>query len=252
MGQSTNQATVPGVRIDVSNVRGTTRFNDLQEDLQKQIAEVDRIIQAFISQKHELDAFMPAHGEMLSQVPESVKFVERKSAGVQNALEADAEAIEGVRELIKQDADNARLSFRAVDNLRLPQQYHQTGLWSARQQSSSSANTETDGQDLVGFFSKTAYDMDDQLKRYQRNLSEIETHLHGVNDGLVEQLQKVMATQNGGPSGTDEQISQLGAVLRDFEMSILKVAGDVGGAREGMARLQLGDFMNGESRNGVY
>lgn len=253
LGQSTNQQTVPGVRIDASNIRGTTRFNDLQEDLQKQITEVDGIIQSYMAQKNELDAFMPGHGEMLSNIPNDVKFVARKYGGVENALRSDAVAIEQVRGLVKQDANNARLSFRAIDNLKLPQQYHTGGLWSSRQQTSGTANTEADGQEIVGFFSKTADEMDDQLRRYERNLTEIELHMHGVQGGLVENLQRMMATKNGGPSPADEKLAELGAVLRDFEQSILEVAKQVGGAREGMTRLQLGEFMNdGVERNGVY
>ncbi|ORY59678.1 uncharacterized protein BCR38DRAFT_445202 [Pseudomassariella vexata] len=253
MGQSTNQQTVPGIRIDVTNLRGTTRFNDLQEMLQKEILQLDTIIQGYMSQKSELDAFIPAHGEMLSNIPNDVKFVERKYGGVENALRSDAEAIEVVNGLVKQDANNARLSFRAIDNLRLPQQYHTTGLWSSRQGASSTANTETDGQDLVSFFSKTSDEMDEQLKRYQKNLSDIESHMHGVQDGLVGEMQKMMAAKNGGASGTDQKLAELGAVLRDFERSILQVAHEVGGAREGMARLQLGEFINnGADRNGLF
>jgi nucleoporin p58/p45 len=253
LGQSTNQQPVPGVRIDISNLRGTTRFNDLQEDLQKVIINFDQQIQSWISQKNELDAFMPAHGEMLSNIPNDVKFIQTKYDGVQTALRSDAEAIEQVQTLIQQDADHARLSFRAVDNLKLPQQYHTTGLWSSRSPQGGSANNETDGQDIVNFFSKTADEMDEQLKRYEKNLTEIELHMHGIQGNLVEQLQRMMATKNGGASPADEKLAELGAVLRDFEQSILEVAQQVGASREGMTRLQLGDFItNTQSRSGVY
>ncbi|KAH6661001.1 hypothetical protein BKA67DRAFT_72329 [Truncatella angustata] len=253
LGQSTNQQTVPGVRIDLSNVRGTTRFNDLQEDLQKKIIWIDDQIQSYMNQKNELDAFMPGHGEMLSHVPNDVKFVQMKYDGVQSALRSDAEAIESVQNLHAQDVEHAKLSFRAIDNLKLPQQYHNTGLWSSRSQTGSSANTESDGQDLVSFFSKTSDEMDEQLKRYEKNLTEIEMHMHGIQGSLIEQLQRMMATKNGGPSPADEKLADLAAVLRDFEQGILQVATSVGGAREGMTRLQLGEFIqNDHSRSGVY
>ncbi|KAK8052385.1 hypothetical protein PG993_003770 [Apiospora rasikravindrae] len=253
MGQSQSQTTVPGVRIDVSNVRGTTRFNDLQEDLQKQITEVDRMIQNFMTQKDELDAFMPGHGEMLQHIPNDVKFVERKYGGVRSALEADAEVIESVRNTVQHDTESAKLSFRAVDNLKLPQQYHTGGLWSGRQQSSGTANTESDGQDLVNFFSKTADEMQSQLNGYERNLTEIEMHMHGVQDNVMARLQRMMASKNGGATAMDEEIANLGAVLREFEMGILRSAGVIGNAREGMTRLQLGEFMtDGGQQNGMY
>ncbi|KAI0022471.1 hypothetical protein F4780DRAFT_733048 [Xylariomycetidae sp. FL0641] len=253
MGQSTSQQTVPGVRIDLSNLKPTTRFNDLQEDLQKQVETIDNFILAQMRHKSEVDSFMPAHGEMLESIPDDVKFVARKYDGARNALESAAQAIESARILVNQDADNARLSFRAVDNLKLPQQYHTSSLWSPRQPAPGTANTESDGQDLVTFFSRSADEMADQMRRYEKNLTDIETHMHGVSDGLLEQLQRMMATKNGGSSGPDERIQELVAVLRDFEQGILKVAGDVGSVREGMTRLQLGDFIATNSdRNGVY
>lgn len=254
LGQPTNQQqTIPGVRIDLSNIKGTTRFSDLQENLQKTVEDIDKFILNQIRHQEELQSFMPGHGEMLENIPNDVKFVTRKYEGARNALESDAHAIEAARSLVNQDADHARLSFRAIDNLKLPQQYHTPNLWAPRQQSAGTANAETDGQDLVGFFSKTADEMDGQLKRYERNLTEIEMHLHGVQDGLVEQLQKVMATKNGGASAADEKIQELVAVLRDFEQGILKVAGEVGSAREGMTRLQLGEFVGNDGQgNGFY
>ncbi|KAI1437897.1 hypothetical protein GGR50DRAFT_566496 [Xylaria sp. CBS 124048] len=253
MGQSNSQPTVPGVRIDVTNLKGTTRFNDLQENLQKMLEQADGFIAEQIRRKEEVDAFMSGHREMLESIPEDVKFVSRKCDGARNALESAAQSIESARLLVNQDADSARLSFRAVDNLKLPQQYHTSGFWSPRQQAPGNANSEADGQDLVGFFSKTADEMADQAKKYEKSLSEIEAHMHGVSDNLVEQLQRVMATKNGAPSGTDERIQELVAVLRDFEQSILKVAGNVGGAREGLTRLQVGNFMSPErDPNGVY
>jgi nucleoporin p58/p45 len=237
----------------VTNVRGTTRFNDLQDELQKQIAQVDDAIQSFIQQKNDLDAFMPAHGDKLSSVPSDVKFVTRKYEGVSNALQSDAQSIEVVRNYVKQDADHARLSFRAIDNLKLPSQYHTSGLWPQRPQNGNTANNETDGQDLVGFFSQAADETEEQLKRYKNNISEVESHMHGVQASLVEQLQKAMASKNGGPTGTDEKLAELGAVLRDFEMGILKVASEVGSLKEDMTRLQLGEFINNsEPRDGVY
>ncbi|KAI0967257.1 hypothetical protein F4678DRAFT_257045 [Xylaria arbuscula] len=254
MGQSNAQPAVPGVRIDLTNLKGTTRFNDLQEDLQKTIEQADTFITEQIRRKEEVDSFMSGHREMLESVPDDVTFVTRKHDGARNALESAAQSIEAARVLVNQDADNARLSFRAIDNLKLPPQYHTSGLWSPRQQASGNANAETDGQDLVGFFSKTADEMGEQMRRYAANLTEIELHMHGVSDNLVEQLQRMMATRNGASSGTDAKIQELIVVLREFEQSIFKVAGDVGSAREGMTRLQLGDFMNHNDRdtNGVY
>lgn len=264
MGQSASnqqsqgqQQVVPGVRIDVSNIRSTTRFNDLQEDLQKQIADIDKAIQGFISQKNELDAFMPAHGEQLSSIPTDVAFVSRKAAGVEDALATDAVAVKQLRELVKVDADNAKLSFKVIDNLKLPTPYHQAGLWSTRgqQATATGGSADVDGEgssDLVSFFSRTADEMGETMKKFERNLGEIETHLHGVQANVLEQMQRVTATpKDSAQTGSEEKIVELAAVLRDFEETILKVAGSVGGAREGVTQLQLGEFL-GNGTNGAH
>ncbi|KAI1765422.1 hypothetical protein GGR53DRAFT_265399 [Hypoxylon sp. FL1150] len=253
MGQSSTQQTVPGVRIDVSNLKGTTRFNDLQEDLQKNIEQVDTFIQQQMRNKEEVDSFVPGHREMLESLPGDVNFVAKKYESAHSALASAAQSIEAARGLVGQDVDHARLSFRAIDNLKLPEQYHTAGIWSPRQQPAGTANTEADGQDLVGFFSKAADDMEGQVKRYESNMTEIEMHMHGVSDGLVEQLQKMMANKNGATSGPNEKAQELAMVLRELQQGILKVASDVAGAREGVTQLQLGNFIgNNGDRNGVY
>ncbi|KAI1799670.1 hypothetical protein F4811DRAFT_565359 [Daldinia bambusicola] len=253
MGQSSTQQTVPGVRIDISNLKGTTRFNDLQEDLQKKIETVDMFIQQQMQNKDEVDSFMPGHKEMLESIPNDVSFVAKKYESAHSALASAAQAIDAARGLVAQDVDHARLSFRAIDNLKLPEQYHTAGIWSPRQQSAGTANAEADGQDLVSFFSKAADDMEDQVKRYDRNMTEIEMHMHGVSDNLVEQLQKMMANKNGAPSGPNEKAQELSAVLRELQQGILKVASDVAGVRENMTQLQLGNFISNDGdRNGVY
>ncbi|KAI2472497.1 hypothetical protein F4781DRAFT_363811 [Annulohypoxylon bovei var. microspora] len=252
MGQSTQQS-VPGVRIDVSNLKGTTRFNDLQEDLQKKIAGVDMFIQQQMRNKEQVDSFMPGHREMLESIPNDVNFIAKKYESAHSALASAAQSIETARGLVGQDVDHARLSFRAIDNLKLPEQYHTAGIWSPRQQPAGTANTEADGQDLVSFFSRAADEMDDQVRRYEKNMTEIEMHMHGVSDSMVEQMQKMMATKNGASSGPNEKAQELSAVLRELQQGILKVASDVAGAREGMTQLQLGNFIgNDRDRNGVY
>ncbi|KAK3361222.1 nucleoporin FG repeat region-domain-containing protein [Lasiosphaeria ovina] len=251
MGQSANQQpqVVPGVRIDVSNIRSTTRFNDLQEDLQKQIAMIDEGIQKCIRDKEAVDAFLPAHGDQLSAIPTDVNFVTRKSEGADGALSGDLAAINQLRDLVKKDADNARLSFKAIDNLRLPTQYHQSGLWSTRGQQAATGAGSADADaesnsDLITFFSKTSDEMGEMMKKFERNLGEIEVHLHGVQGNMLEQLQRVVAqSKNGSQGGLDERVVELAAVLRDFEEGILKVAGVVGGVKEGITGLQLKDFM---------
>ncbi|KAL2128995.1 hypothetical protein VTI74DRAFT_8383 [Chaetomium olivicolor] len=261
MGQSTaqgqqaaqgQQQTVPGVRIDLSNIKSTTRFNDLQETLQKEILQIDEAIQKCIKDKEAIDAFLPSHADQLAAIPTDVSFVSRKSEGAHNALASDVQAIDQLRELVKQDAGHARLSFKAIDNLKLPTQYHQAGLWSKQAGGGAGAGAgaraaesdENGSTDLISYFSRTADEMEEMMLKFEKNLGEIEVHLHGVQGNMLEQMQRVAAqSKSAAQGGVDERIIELAAVLRDFEESILKVAGVVGGVKEGVTELQLKDFL---------
>ncbi|EFX04639.1 nucleoporin nup49 [Grosmannia clavigera kw1407] len=129
-GTAAPATTAAGVRIDVSNLKGTTRFNDLHESLQKDIMAFDSLIQSYVEQKNQVAAFLPAHGESLAAIPDDVRFVGRKYDGVSSALGSDLQAIQVLRETVKQDAEHAQLSFKALDNQKLPAQFHTSGLWS--------------------------------------------------------------------------------------------------------------------------
>jgi nucleoporin p58/p45 len=262
LGQSNNQQTVPGVRIDTASIRGTTRFNDLHEDLQKQIINMDEVIQAQIRLKNDCDAIMPSHEAQLLGIPHDVDFIRRKLIGVDNALTQDAEAINAAQELIKIDAEHAKLSFKAIDNLKLPPQYHNPGIWSAKSTSNDSRsqiNGEGEAQDLIGFFSTTADEQAKALEKYQKHMTDIEQHLRSVEASSAQQINSLITKRNGGFGGQDDPVQELAAILRELEQSILGVAGKVGSAREAMQTLQLGTFTgpadekktNGK-RNGVY
>lgn len=264
MGQNQpNQSSVPGVRIDVSNLRSTTRFNDLHEDLQKEIENIDNIIERQIQLKQECDAIMPSHNEQLSNIPSDVQLLTRKANGVEEALQTDAESIMLVRKLVKSDAENAKISFKAIENLKLPAQYHQGGsgaIWNAKEANGSNENG---AQDLVSFFSSTADDMKTKLDTYKNHIGQVEQHLRGVEAATMNQLQQLAngrgASGIGGPDATEQRL-ELMAVLREFEDGVLAVAGNVGNTRDAMQQLQLGGFADmknganppGYKRKGIY
>jgi nucleoporin p58/p45 len=260
LGQS-QAPSVPGVRIDVSLMKGTTRFNDLHEDLQKQIENIDKIIIAQQALAGDCEAIMPSHASQLSCIPTDVDFLQRKLIGVESSLESDAEAVSLVGHLVKSDAEHAKLSFRAIDNLKLPPQYHHQGHWigkSASVSASSQGQDPSNPQDLVSYFSQTADEMSATLSKYQSHLSEIEHHLRTVEAATMMQAQQLNG--QGFGDDADEQKRELAAVLREFEAGIRGVAGVVAETREGMQRLRLGGFtdssngrLNGNGkRTGIY
>jgi len=259
LGQNNQQQTVPGVKIDMTNIRGTTRFTDLHESIQKEIESIDAVIQSQIQLKNDCDAIIPSHDTQLAQVPNDVEFCRRKLIGVQHAGASDVYSIDLVKKYIDTDVQNAKLSFKAIDNLKLPPQYHNPGIWSAKASSSNQTNNgESNAQDILAFFSNTADELGSTLSNYQKHIVEIEQHLRGVEGNSASQLNMLIAKKNGSFSGTEDPYEQLTGALRDFEESLLGVAGNVGSAREGMQSLQLGRFpsatnsaKNGQ-RSGVY
>ncbi|KAE9371389.1 hypothetical protein N431DRAFT_377031 [Stipitochalara longipes BDJ] len=263
LGQSNNQQqqTVPGVTIDMTNIRSTTRFGDLHEDIKKGIESIDAVIQDQIQMKNQCDAIMSKHNSQLAQIPHDVEFCQRKLIGVQNAGAGDVYSINLVKKYIETDVQNAKLSFKAIDNLKLPPQYHTSNIWSAKSTSSSNqsqSNGEGGAHDIVSFFSSTADELATTLASYQKHIIEIEQHLRGVEANSAAQLNTLVAKRNGSFTGIDDPMEQLTGALRDFEESLLGVAANVGAAREGVQGLQLGRFQgptNGAKkgpRSGVY
>lgn len=230
-------------------MKGTTRFNDLHEDLQKQIENIDKIILAQQSLSGDCEAIMPSHAAQLSCIPTDVDFLTRKLIGVESSLESDAEAVALVGHLVKSDAEHAKLSFRAIDNLKLPAQYHHQGNWIGKSASVGASSQDQDPsnpQDLVSFFSQTADEMSATLSKYKSHISEIEQHLRTVEAATMMQAQQL--NSQGFGDDVDEQKRELAAVLREFEAGIRGVAGVVAEAREGMQRLQIGSFIDATER----
>lgn len=243
------------MKIDLSNIRGTTRFNDLHDDVQKQIEALDNFITQQIQFKEQCDALMPSHGESLSTIPNDVSFVQSKLETTELALDNDTAAIDAMKAVIRKDADNARLSFRAVENLKLPQQFHYSGMWQTNASSPSGTSGSSDNGsgpvDLVSFVSSTADEFSKALAKYQGHVAEIEAHLGTLEANVVFQSQQLMfgRGRDGGVRGRDEQIRELGAVLREFDDGIMKVARRVGQVKEeALGVVEAGATENGGGR----
>lgn len=244
---TSQQQTVPGVRIDVSNIRGTTRFEDLHEDLKNEIQKLDNMILTQITFHQQCQAFMGPHEEKLQQIPNDVEFCRRKLIGMENGQDSDVQSIATAAQLVRQDADHAALSFRAIDNLKLPPQYRSTGMWHQSNDTRDKSNENT--QDIISFFSKTADDLGATLNKYQGHITEIENHLRGVEAASAQQMNALVARKHGSSRAHSNPVEDLTAVLTDFESSLFSVADRVGGARASLREAQTDGF--GEpQRNG--
>ena len=211
-----------------------------------------------MSFKDQNQSVMPKLESTSLYIPNDVDFVSQKMDAVNQALENDAQAIEYAKKLVNKDTTNARLSFRVVDNLKLPQQYHHSSLWNVPSVSHSTGpplpgaeGGEGESEDLVSYFSKQTDGMSQTLESYKRNIADIEAHLISLEQGTMQQMQQVMFTRgrDGGEMTAEDQVRELAGVLREFENGILGVAGKVGGARETVQEVMLADTRPGSSRS---
>ncbi|KAL8710668.1 MAG: hypothetical protein Q9225_007251 [Loekoesia sp. 1 TL-2023] len=254
IGQYTQrQQPVPGVRVTTSELRPTTRFTDLHEQLQTLIENIDDFIQQQMKFQQECVALNPSIEESCNQMPIDVDFCTKALDTMQTALENDAEAISQAKLLTKGDISNAKLSFSAVDNMAVPQQYQASNLWALPSVSRESAPSLLDDEyardgnsstSLVAFFSNQSDTMSRYLDGYKKNVADIEVYLKGIEANTMQQMQQLFFTrgQDGSGKNAEDQVRELAAVLKEFENGILNVAGRVGGVRENMQGVMLGDY----------
>ncbi|KAG9247088.1 hypothetical protein BJ878DRAFT_415610 [Calycina marina] len=241
--QGNIQQRAPGVYIDKENLRLTTRFDDLHENIKSQIELMDLLVQNQMARKGECDAILPAHANHLSAMPNDVEFCRRKLIGVETALTTDVDSIAHMQGLLHMDAENAKLSFKATDRLKLPSQYHTPGVWAKPANASGGQDgSEDEARDIVTFFSSTADEMATTLTKYEQNMKEIEAHLRTVEATTAQQVNSLVAKRNGASGSDGNAIGELASVLGEFQQGVLHVAGTIGAAREGMQTLQNGSF----------
>lgn len=188
--------------------------------------------------------------EKSSAIPDDVEYCAKMLETLQIALENDAEAIAVAKTLMTTDSANAKLSFDVIRALKMPQQFHHFALWSGQNPSYAGEgplireNEGAPGKNLVSYFSQAADHMFQMLSKYKGNINEVETYLRGLEINLGQQVQQLtfVRGRDGGAKRPDDQIRELAAVLREFEIGLLGVAGKVGSAREKVQELTLGDF----------
>ena len=188
--------------------------------------------------------------ERSSAIPDDVEFCARTLETLQIALENDAEAIALAKAFMTTDSADAKLSFDVIRALKMPQQFHHFALWSGQNSSHAGEgplkreHEVAPSKNLVSYFSQAADQMSQTLSKYKGNINEVETYLRGLEVNLGQQVQQMafVRRRDGGAKKTDDQIRELAAVLREFEIGILGVAGKVGNTREKVQELTLGEF----------
>ncbi|KAL4803873.1 hypothetical protein BDV18DRAFT_40206 [Aspergillus unguis] len=261
---------IQGVKVDITNLLPTTKFEACAEEVQKELEMFDNYILNQIRMCNETASVLPSVANQGSMIPNDVEYVQGKLETMQHALENDASNINQLRDLVSRDAAEAQVAFRAIDTLKLPLQYQSTGgsgWWSAQDQKVSDSQSlrstrkntlalpdDVEGDpssstingvpvNLVEYFSQRSDEMGVVLDRYTRNLKEIEDHLHGVESTLERQIHDFATSRgrDGAGNGAPKTVlSDLAAVLSDVEMGILGVANRLGTVTEQAQEVVLG------------
>lgn len=247
-GQQT--ATVGAVKVNVSELRGTTRFADCVPEIQSEFEKADAMIQAQEKFCREIQAVLAQHSLDIDSLDPDVKLIAEQTEGVEAALAADAQAVERSKKVVDADRRDLGRVVRVVENQKLPVGYQvANSVWHDRGgHLSAFGAAEGDGYDtdLIGnYFLPLASSLQQTFDMYTSNLAEIEGHLRVVEASTVAQAQSLAGRRQGGGinsggGGGEDTVRELADTLRGFEQSILGVAGAVGECREGVNGLVLG------------
>ncbi|KAJ2976311.1 hypothetical protein NQ176_g5030 [Zarea fungicola] len=227
--QPTNQ--VSAVQINYDTIRPRSRFDDLAQPIQDEVALIDKGIQRVIKMRDEIGEFMPQHEKDIEQLGHDVKYVEAKFRLVQEALNRDIQTVKNLQDVTKKNIGDAQLSFKAADNLKLPSHYHQTGLLLQAPQRRRRLLTVTPPRHMQ------------YKKRLDEYRSEIERDMPGVENGLYDQIRNFRdrnAAMNGSGTAVQDQLTQVLSALRETGNAIVGQAGQIADTRERLSRLQAG------------
>ncbi|KFA62736.1 hypothetical protein S40285_05043 [Stachybotrys chlorohalonatus IBT 40285] len=242
--QAQSQGPVPAVQINYDNLRPRSRFDDLAKPVQDEIALIDKGIQRVIKMKDEIGEFMPQHEKDIEQLGRDVKFVESKFRAVQVALNRDIQTVKVLQDMTKKNIADGQLSFKAMDNLRLPAHYQQPSLFAGSQSANNAiagnaSSTHANAQDLITYFNRICDDIEKYKRRLDEYRGEIERDMPGVENGLYEQLQS-LSDRSSGNVAIQDQLGQVLLVLRETGATIVAQAGRIADTRERLAKLQAG------------
>ena len=239
MGQgNTGSNTQPGVKIDISNIRPTTRFSDLHEDIKAKIEEIDKFIRQQESYASQCEALLPSHSNNIATIPPDVSVIEGKAETVELGLENDGRLISAAKETLKTDVKDLTRCVRVIENQSLPSRFHYgpSGISSA---TSALADEDYD-VDLPAYFSRHADSMASTRETFAANLAEIEAHLSVVERRTAALIGEVGRDRASGLASGNDSVRELADTLRGFEGGILDAARKVGGCREGVEDLIVG------------
>ncbi|USP75920.1 Nucleoporin NUP49 [Curvularia clavata] len=231
------------VQLTLDSIRGTTRFNDLHPELQTLIQQFDEGIQRKINYCSQIRESLPGNERDISTIAPDVAYIETFLSTVEVGLDNDSANIAHLKTLVKKDAEDATLSFRAIENQRLPAQFHYRNngnltASSAKTPATSALDDDdpTKPVDLMSYFDRRTDELGRTLDVYQRQIREIEAHLRTMEAGTLEKAQQL----TGNRSAPRDQRRELVEALKAIEGAILDSAKKVGQVRDEVTKQTLG------------
>ena len=228
-----NTAAIGAVKINLSDLHSTTRFDDCIDDVRHQFEAADKMIraqedfcsaiQAFLGERHEAD---------LGTLGPSLDLVKGKAEIVEGTLVQDAREVEAARALGERERGEVEMCRRVVEGLRLPGGYTAGGQGVGRGGAYDTAL-------IPSFFVPLARELAETLGAYEAQVEAVEAHLRVLEGSVVERSRVRGASGREGQAEGDV-VGDLAETLRGFEGSILGVAGVVGGVRKAVEGLVLG------------
>ncbi|EPS43345.1 hypothetical protein H072_2633 [Dactylellina haptotyla CBS 200.50] len=171
-GQSQAQAQPQAVEMNFSNMRGTTRYEELHADVRNLLDFLDDYIQKAIGISQELSARTVGHKETMESVDGDVEHVSRKLGFTTTFLNNDGHSIGQLHNASSQLINTAALSTRTIDILRLP--------ISQRSQYLSSHHTSNPEYSLIPYFEEKAGELEGKTQNFLAAVDEVEKTLEAV------------------------------------------------------------------------
>ncbi|EOA87060.1 Nucleoporin nup49/NSP49 (Nuclear pore protein nup49/NSP49) [Exserohilum turcicum] len=243
LGSTQMGASAQPVQLTLDSIRGTTRFNDLHPELQTLIQQFDEGIQRKVNYCNQIRESLPGNEREIATIAPDVAYIETFLSTVEVGLDNDSANIAHLKSLVKKDAEDATLSFRAIENQRLPAQFHYRNNANLTASSAKAPTTgalddddSTKPVDLMGYFDRRTDELGRTLDVYQRQIREIEAHLRTMEAGTVEKAQQL----TGSRSAPRDQRRELVEALKAIEGAILDSAKKVGHVRDEVTKQTLG------------
>jgi nucleoporin p58/p45 len=276
-GTSTNN-TSSGTKIDAEHLRSTTKFDQLNDQLQTEIAALDSFILQQIQMCNEVSDLLPSIVASGSNLPNDVAYVSQKLEEIEVGLENDAEEIVGLRDgVVRKDIAETKVCFRNVDRLKMPAQYQNqyqapssapgasitggiyggsglSGWWNHPQTLQRSVRGTNGGSHSLTLPGEEDPDevggpanMIDLIERRtveMRNTLNTNTELLKEIEDFVESVEmKILQKERellDGSREPEDPIAMLKFVFGAVEKSMYDVADKVGATRDGVQELVLG------------